>query len=99
MEHADQVQKVIATLQGIEEGSPKGALVMTYENVADHAVGEVHILTGSGKGTPYPQVLAMFVACLDGIGKATGIPMEKMLDDIDTLVESQGFSDDPGIVH
>ena len=98
MEHADQVQRVITVLKESVTDETKGALVMTYENIANHAVGEVHIL--SAKGTPYPQLLAMFVACMHGVVGATGVPMEKLMDDIAELIDDNGVSTDAsGSVH
>jgi len=98
MEHAEQVQRVIGALQSMTADPMKGALVMTYENVADVAVGEVHIL--SATGTPYPQLVGMLVACMHAVAGSTDITMEKLMDDMADLIERQGVAPDAaGPVH
>lgn len=98
MEHADQVQKVITTLQAMVKDATKGALVMTYENVSNLAVGEVHIL--SADGTPYPQLVGLLVACMQGVANAVEIPMEQLMHDMAGVIDGNGIViDSAGTVH
>lgn len=98
MEHAEQVQRVVTALQAMATDPMRGALVMTYENVADVAVGEVHIL--SATGTPYQQLVGMLVACMHAVVENTDITMEKLMDDMAGLIDQQGVvPDSAGPVH
>lgn len=98
MEHADQVQRVITALQATVEDATKGAMVMMYENVADYALGEVHIL--SSKGTPYAQLVGMLVACMGAVVDNTDVSMEQLMADMAELIEQRGVAIDPdGPVH
>jgi hypothetical protein len=98
MEHADQIQRVITALQEMVNDSTKGALVMTYDNADAFRAGEVHIV--SANGTPYPQLVGLFVACMHAVVQSTGITMEQFVTDIARALDHGMIeADDAGPVH
>ena len=88
MDHIEQVKSVISSLQETINDPTKGALVMTYENVAGTVVGEVHILAAAA--TPYARVVGMLVACMQAVTESTDVPMEKLMHDMADLLDQRG---------
>ena len=98
MEHDEQLKRVITALQAMADDATKSALVMTCDGVANHTVGEVHIL--SAGVTPYPRLVGMLAACVQGAAGVTKLSSEQILVDVANSLDNRRIAtDDSETIH